>query len=277
MKTLLKVSVSVVGLLACAGTAALRSQDLEPAGALKSPPRPMDPSLNEVADVPGLPRVLLIGDSISMGSTLGVRQLLAGLANVHHPAENCGPTERGLARLDLWLGKGHWDVIHFNFGLHDLKYLDAHGAYVSPDKGKQVAPVPLYEEHLRSLVVRLKATGARLIFATTTPVPPGTLGRVAGDERPYNVAALRVMRSMGVAVDDLGGYVEERQVQLPPRPETQIPPPHHRAEARPGEMQIPFNVHVTPEGYQQLSALVGASILRQLQEETGPSAPALAP
>ena len=264
-------------LFCCAVLGPLRAQDLEPAPSIKPPPRPVDPSLREVDDVAGLPRVLLIGDSISMGYTLGVRQLLAGKANVHHPSENCGPTERGLARLDLWLGKGHWDVIHFNFGLHDLKYLDAHGAYVSPEKGKQVAPVPVYVEHLRTLVTRLKATGARLVFATTTPVPPATLGRVAGDERAYNAAALGVMRSMGVDVDDLGGYVEERQVQLPPRPESQVPPPHHRVEPRPGEIQLPFNVHFTPEGYQQLSALVAASILRELEQARGASDPVPAP
>ena len=32
---------------------------------------------------------------------------------------------RGLEKLKSWLGKGKWDVIHFNWGLHDLKYMDA--------------------------------------------------------------------------------------------------------------------------------------------------------
>ena len=42
--------------------------------------------------MPGLPRVLLIGDSISIGYTLEVRKLLAGKANLHRIAENGGPT-----------------------------------------------------------------------------------------------------------------------------------------------------------------------------------------
>lgn len=91
-----------------------QAQNLEPAPGAKAAAKPLDPSLVDVPDVPGLPRVLLIGDSISMGYTLGVRAKLKGVANVHHPAENCGPTERGLARLDTWLGTNHWDVIHFN-------------------------------------------------------------------------------------------------------------------------------------------------------------------
>ncbi len=40
-----------------------------------------NPSLEKIADDPALPRVLLIGDSISMGDTLPVRKLLAGIAN----------------------------------------------------------------------------------------------------------------------------------------------------------------------------------------------------
>ncbi len=46
------------------------------------------------------PRVLLIGDSISMGYTLGVRARLAGKANVHRPPENCGDTARGVKSGD---------------------------------------------------------------------------------------------------------------------------------------------------------------------------------
>ncbi len=70
-------------------------------------------------DVPGRPRVLLIGDSVSRGYTLATRKELAGRASVHRAPENCGPTANGLKKLDAWLGAGKWDVIHFNFGIHD--------------------------------------------------------------------------------------------------------------------------------------------------------------
>ena len=243
------------------------AQNLEPAPGLKAPARPLDPSLIDVPDVPGLPRVLLIGDSISMGYTLDVRAKLKGIANVHHPAENCGPTERGLARLDKWLGTNHWDVIHFNFGLHDLKYLDDKGQYVDPDKGKQVAPPEIYRKNLRELTLRLQKTGAALIFATTTPVPPGTLGRIAGDERPYNEVAVSVMKELGIPVDDLGGYVEAQQLKLPPRPASAAPPRGKHAALRSGEIQQPFNVHFTPEGYNQLADLVVASVEKALPKK----------
>ena len=46
-----------------------------------SDPDPFEP----IQDNPALPRVLLIGDSISIGYTLPVRELLDGRANLHRP------------------------------------------------------------------------------------------------------------------------------------------------------------------------------------------------
>jgi acyl-CoA thioesterase-1 len=200
------------------------------------------PILAEVPDDPRLPRVLLIGDSISMGYTLQVREKLAGKANVHRPAENCGDTRRGLQKLDAWLGHGHWDVIHFNFGLHDLKFLDQNGKYVAPEQGRQVATLAQYEENLSALVTRLKTTGAKLIFATTTPVPAGTLGRIERDETKYNTVALRVMKAEHVAVDDLDAFVLPLQEKI----------------------QRPKNVHFTEEGYALMADLVAKAIEAQL-------------
>src|SRR5258708_38523820 len=77
-------------------------------------------------DDPALPRVLIIGDSISIGSTDPVRELLHGKANVHRISENGGPTSNGVKKIDQWLGGGKdakWNVIIFNFGLHDLKIM----------------------------------------------------------------------------------------------------------------------------------------------------------
>jgi acyl-CoA thioesterase-1 len=167
-----------------------------------------------------------------------VRELLNGKANVLRVLENAGDSGSGLLKLDAWLGDRKWDVIHFNFGLHDLKYLDAAGKYVGPDEGKQVALLPQYEANLRQIVQRLKKTGAKLIWATTTPVPEGSSGRVKGDEVKYNEAALKVMKEYGVAVDDL----------------------HAVVTSGPADMQLPKNVHFTKEGYERLARSVVASI-----------------
>jgi hypothetical protein len=52
------------------------------------------PALMQVEEDPTLPRVLLIGDSITMGYTQPLRDLLAKKANVQHPMENCGASRR---------------------------------------------------------------------------------------------------------------------------------------------------------------------------------------
>src|SRR4051794_7182368 len=168
--------------LCCSAVAA------EPTASAKPAP---NPAMAPITDTPGLPRVLLIGDSISIGYTLPVRGLLAGKANVHRPRANCSSTGHGLAHLKEWLGETPWDVIHFNFGLHDAKL---------PPEGVRHAPPDVYEANLRELVSRLQATGARLIWATTTPVPNG--GRLSPVRRfgrvdRYNAVAKKVMDEKG--------------------------------------------------------------------------------
>ena len=187
--------------------------------------------LAAIEDQPGLPRVLLIGDSISIGYTLPVRELLRGKANVHRIPTNGGPTKNGTASIEKWLGTGKWDVIHFNWGIHDLKFM--------PDGKRQVEPED-YEMNLRTLVARLKTTGAKLIWATTTPIPDGELvpSRRFGKVAEYNAIAKKVMTEDGVAIDDLN---------------TAITP--HLAE-----LQNPKDVHYKPEGYAFLAKQVAGSI-----------------
>lgn len=145
-----------------------------------------------VQDDPKLPRVLLIGDSISRGYTIDTRKALAGKANVHRAPENCGPTANGVKKIEIWLGDGKWDVIHFNFGIHDRK-----------------TPAADYEQRLEALIARMKQTGAKLIFATTTPVPPDTKDgpELITQIAEKNEIALRVMQKHGVAIDDLHGFL----------------------------------------------------------------------
>ena len=207
----------------------------------KAPARKPDPSLAKIADVAGLPHVLLIGDSISMGYTVPVRDLLKGKANLHRIPANGGSTKDGLEKLGAWLGAEKWDVIHFNWGLHDLKHwkdgkLD--------DSGPVVSTVEDYEKNLRELTKRLKATGAKLIWATTTPVPEGSGGRTAADELKYNEAAARVMKDAGIPTDDL----------------------HALCTPKLAEWQRPKNVHFTTEGSAGLAAKVAADIEAALRK-----------
>ena len=229
-------------LLALIATSALAADTPSPAPK-KAPKRAPHPSLVKVEDVAGLPRVLLIGDSISMGYTLDVREMLKGKANVHRIPTNGGPTTNGLKNIKAWLGDSKWDVIHFNWGLHDLKY-------IAEDPSKRADPkapgshlqVPLadYEKNLAELVKLMQATGAKLIWCNTTPVPAGSDGRVEGDEKKYNEAAARVMTAAGIPVNALYGRA-----------------------SRPG-LQKPADVHFTDDGSRYLAGKVAEEITAAL-------------
>jgi lysophospholipase L1-like esterase len=203
------------------------------------------PAFVPTVDVAGLPRVLIIGDSISIGYQVALKEALAGKANVHRPAVNCGPSSRGVEQIEDWLGNGKWDVIHFNFGLHDVRHFDYAKKPVDADQGHRQVNDADYEKNLETLVTRMKKTGAKLVFGLTTPVPEGAAGRIKGDEVKYNEIASRVMQRQAVAIDDLYGFA------LP----------------KLAEIQRPKDVHYTEEGSKVLAGQVAASILKELHSK----------
>ena len=205
------------------------------------------------ADSPAKKNVLILGDSISIGYTPIVQKLLAEQAVVMRPlqkggkAENCMDTTLGLERIDRWLKleTGKWDVIHFNWGLHDIKHMSADGKPTENARDPLLNDVEKYEKQLRELVSKMKATGAKLIFATTTPVPDEKMKiyRSNEDVIRYNEAAVRVMKENNVPVDDLYAFVRPREAKL----------------------QLPANVHYNAEGYKALAEEVTRSIQQVLK------------
>jgi hypothetical protein len=213
----------------------------------KKKARAPHPALVAPQEDPELPRVLLIGDSISMGYTVPVRERLRGTANVVHPPVNCGPTSRGVESLQSWLGDKKWDVIHFNFGLHDMVYYGSDGqARVEPTTAGARHQVPLeqYEKNLEEIVRHLKKTGATLIWCSTTPVPAGSAGRVSDDSVRFNQVAAKVMKEHDIPTHDL----------------------HAFALPRLKEIQLPQNVHFSPEGSRVLAEQVAEAIREALQQ-----------
>ncbi|MCA8995633.1 MAG: SGNH/GDSL hydrolase family protein [Planctomycetaceae bacterium] len=210
----------------------------------QTPRRRPNPSLAPIEDVPGLPRVLIIGDSISIGYTLPLREELKGKANLHRIPTNGGPTTRGLESIDNWIGDKPWDVIHFNWGLHDLKYMNDKGQLVAPSEGHQQVPPDEYKHNLEKLVQRLEKTGAKLIWRNTTPIPEGSQGRVPGDEVKYNEIAAKIMRSHDIPTDDHYSFVKP-QIEA---------------------LMLPANVHFTKEGYAALAKQAAKAIEIRLKE-----------
>ena len=181
-----------------------------------------------VKDDPTLPRVLLIGDSISRGYTIAVRHDLAGKVNVHRAPANCGPTAYGLQKMDVWLGDTKWDVIYVNFGIHDRK--------TDPE---------VYKANLVKIIDRLKKTNARLIWATTTPAPLHATAphEMTADQcTSLNASANEVMKQEDIDIDDLYTHILPRQA----------------------EFQNPGDVHFHNAGYEFMAQQVSQTILTSL-------------
>jgi len=169
-------------------------------------------------DVASLPRVLVIGDSISMNYQKAAINALDGTVNYHRNDGNAFSSVHGASNAELWLGNYqeeglHWDVIQFNHGLHDLKQ--------SYDKdtdtfGDYAVSLELYKESLEKEISILKRTGATLIWASTTPVPQDIKTQYArrkGVPAIFNQAALEVMQNHPeILINDLHSVVENSPV-----------------------------------------------------------------
>lgn len=195
-----------------------------------------------------LAKVLILGDSISLGYTNAVIELMTDKASVTRAKTskgrrvNCGNSGRYLEQMDDWLGDTKWDIIHFNCGLWDICYRHPDAkAYGNRDKvkGTIMAKPDVYEANLRKIVARLKKTGAKLIWASTTPVPYGEPGRIKGDEVKYNAIAAKVMAENKIPTNDLYSYMLGKAKEY---------------GVKPGD------VHFTKEGSQYLAVKVAAMI-----------------
>ena len=167
----------------------------------------------------GTPNVLIYGDSISIAYSSTVREILKDKATVIRLFKNGGSSKEFISNMNVLqetmfqpsLAEGwdfKWDLIHFNVGLHDLKYLN--GKNLDKKKGMQVSSVDDYKANLETICnyLKTKFPKAKLIFATTTPVPANEKGRFEGDSIIYNKAALEVLsKHKDIVVNDLFYFV----------------------------------------------------------------------
>lgn len=176
------------------------------AGVLHATPDPFSKPFDNPVDKLGLPRVLIIGDSISIGYTPRVRKILDGRTNVHRPKTNCRWSAFGDQKINEWIGNEKWDLIHFNFGLWDW-YGWSQDTKATPES---------YSKSLNNIVQKLKKSEATLVFAMTTPpcVGPEKKARITVSKaraQEFNQAALRVMKKHGVVVNDLYVLIENER------------------------------------------------------------------
>lgn len=201
---------------------------------------PFSKPFDNPVDDPLLPRVLIIGDSISIGYTPRVRKLLEGKANVHRPKTNCRWSAFGDENVLQWVGDKKWDLIHFNFGLWD---------WYGWKQDKKATPQS-YAKSLEGIVNKLRPSGAKLVFAVTTPPCIGPEKKVkfmVTDEQAeeFNRSAQAVMKKHGVVINDLYSAIAQ-----------------DRAKYQLGEN----DVHYNNAGLDLLAAQVSKIIKRELKK-----------
>jgi lysophospholipase L1-like esterase/dienelactone hydrolase len=193
-----------------------------------------------------LPKVLLLGDSIREGYAPLVAKKLDGVAEVIAPKENGGDTANTLKMLDKALEAGKPVVVHFNCGLHDLKFSKKSNTFqVPPDD---------YVKNLKTIAERLRKETPHVVFATTTPIiddrhaaRKADFDRFDKDVKACNERAVKVMLELGVPVDDLYRIVQD---------------------GGPAEMLGKDGTHYTPAGNERLADAVTDCVRRQLKLRT---------
>ena len=200
------------------------------------------PALAAVARTkPALPKIVLVGDSISGGYGPLVAKRLEGKATIVRPPSSGGDSSVVMQNLEAWLVREKPAVVHLNCGLHDLK--------LSKETKKHQVELPQYEANLRQIVARLqRETGTAFVFANTTPIIDerhaqrrANFDRVEADVRRYNAVAAAVMREAGVPVHDLHWVVEQ---------------------AGTATLLEKDGTHYGPAGYERLAEAVADTVMR---------------
>ena len=155
-------------------------------------------------------QILLLGDSIRMGYSEYVKELLKDQAEIISPEENCRSSQTIIIGLQKWTelcDPERVEVVHFNCGHWDAEHFD-----------KLPEPLTSLEEYAKNLgiivkLLRARFPNAKLIFATTTPMnpeyPKSDIKRTTEDLMEYNLVAKSVMQKYDVQVNDLFDRVKD--------------------------------------------------------------------
>ncbi|TCZ77789.1 SGNH/GDSL hydrolase family protein [Paenibacillus albiflavus] len=151
-------------------------------------------------------KVLLMGDSIRLGYEPWVRECLNDVAEVVAPEENGRFAKYTLWAVNLWLKDlGTPDIVHWNNGLWDLHH--------EPPMVEALTSLEEYIATMERIIHELQRTGARIIFATTTPIDPAATGRNNAEIDQYNRAVIQLMQKYSIEVNDLNALVKTNMEQ----------------------------------------------------------------
>lgn len=196
-------------------------------------------------------KVVLLGDSIKSWYTLPVAELLKDKCEVLYiPKDNGRFTYYSVRQLMeiIWEHGEQIDLVHFNCGYWDMT--------IMPILNEPMLTVDEYLNGLKKIIKLSRAAGAKLIFATTTPLPAsGTAEDNTGtgssfvfeQERVkvYNDAAIKLMEEENIPINDLYAVCKQHER-------------YYKCED---------NLHHTPEGNMVLAQHVANAILKELGME----------
>lgn len=183
-----------------------------------------------------LPRVLLIGNSITQGYYPEVTRLLEDKAYVARLTTSKSLGDPALIEeINLILNYYKFDVVHFNNGLHGWEYSENEYDAAFPDMIK---------------AIEKNAPEAKLIWATTTPIRTGknkeTLDKRIGRITKRNqIAAKHISKEKNIKTNDLFGLVVDH-------------PEYYNG----GD-----GVHPVESGYKALAGQVAKEILDSLEKK----------
>lgn len=154
-------------------------------------------------------KILLLGDSIRMGYQPFVQDILKNEADVWGPAENCAYALYTATRLSAWLEEsGVPDLVHWNNGLHD--------SGCNLRRGPIQFSIGDYLRNLEEIYKQLQATGAKIIWATTTPVskvptqiPFWSFSNE--DIKKYNLVASNFATTHNLVINDLHALLDDKE------------------------------------------------------------------
>jgi isoamyl acetate esterase len=152
-------------------------------------------------------KVALIGDSIRMNAEPFVRDRLPQRFQLISPPVNCESSHRVADRIGQWVPCGAFDQVHINCGLHDIRY--------DPGRDRPISSAEEYEANLRKIFVHLAASGAAVVWATSTPIDETMHNaskpsrRHRADLLEYNRLSVSLARGFGFRIHDLHRLLSE--------------------------------------------------------------------
>lgn len=203
-------------------------------------------------EVPNKPRLLMLGDSVSVGVWLALQDHYGvthhGTVNLKSAPTNCLGLPKWEASLDLWLGKCPWDLIHFNIGHH----------YRPEQYSTETDPEGLvpYQTALRTALSKMVAHSpkATIVIALTTPSPFDD-PTLAASLTPQNCPNYHKLFPAGVVgrlnaiaqslLEEFAHHQQPPKILLNDRYQAVLPTL--------ADLQKPCDIHFSDQGYQFLA------------------------